>query len=317
MNSVAAGYAAGISGVVIGHPMDSAKVWLQTKGATTAATASANTTSSSTTATSTIAKNVGLGRPTMSTAPVATSTANMSTLAAAVPQERGFNLRSIRALYSGLAGPLVTVGLIQSVNFAIYDSMRRVLHGNNDSDYLNHDSLTNVTLSSMVAGSILAVVTSPLAVIKTKQQIMEWNFQRALHNTTRVRDFYVGFGPHCVAEIIGRGVYFYTYECCKRSFLQSKGEVTLGERCVSAAMAGIVCWTTIFPFDALRNRMYAQSLSSGDLSAWEMARSMYREQNSLRPFFRGFGVTVLRAGPVAAAVLPIYDTTLEWLSAEP
>lgn len=321
INSVTAGYAAGIAGVLIGHPLDSAKVWIQTKGATSATTTT-TTTPNASLSPSTLTKNVGRSRPT--TASTVATTANMSTLAHSVvpPEQRGFNLRSIRALYSGLAGPLVTVGMIQSVNFAIYDSMRRALHqGDDDLDYLYHDSLVHVTLASMVAGSILAVVTSPLSVIKTKQQIMEWNFQKAFANTTRVKDFYVGFGPHCVAEIVGRGVYFATYEHCKRSFRQfhdnNTTAVSLPERCVSAAVAGITCWTVIFPFDNLRNRMYAQSLSSGDLSCWEMAKSMYREQHSFRPFFRGFGVTVLRAGPVAAAVLPIYDTTLEWLSVEP
>ena len=326
INSVTAGYVAGIAGVVIGHPLDSAKVWLQTKGTTTTTTTATPNTSLS----STLTKGQRGVRPTAPVVATTTSaTANMSTLAhqsvgvLSPPPQRGFNLRSIRALYSGLSGPLVTVGMIQSVNFAIYDSMRRTLY-QGDLNYLNHDSLVNVTLSSMVAGSILAVFTSPLSVIKTKQQIMEWNFQRALLTTPRVKDFYVGFGPHCVAEIVGRGVYFTTYEYCKRTFRQQEDHnnnnntsVSLPQRCVSAAVAGIVCWTIIFPFDALRNRMYAQSLSSsGDYkSSWEMAKSMYREQHSFKPFFRGFGVTVLRAGPVAAAVLPIYDTTLEWLSA--
>jgi solute carrier family 25 carnitine/acylcarnitine transporter 20/29 len=216
--------------------------------------------------------------------------------------------------------------MIQSVNFAIYDSMRRVLHRRShpeasDADYLNHDSLTNITISSMVAGSVLAIFTSPLLVIKTKQQIMEWPVKKAVLDTLHSsKNFYVGFGPHCVAEVFGRGVYFCTYESLKRSFLKHKPlntTVTLQERCVSAAMAGIVCWSMIFPFDALRSRMYAQALSPvTPMTSWEMAKNMYREQNSMRPFFRGFGVTVVRAGPVAAAVLPIYDTTLEWLSTD-
>lgn len=327
--SISAGYVAGISGVVIGHPFDSMKVWLQTKGATppTPTTAAASSASTS------VANNVssGLTRAPLTTA-ASTPSNNMSTLAVpATHQERGFNLRSVRALYSGVSGPLATVGMIQSVNFAIYDSMRRILYKRQhpdacDSDYLSHDSLYNVTISSMVAGGVLACMTSPLLVIKTKQQIMDWNFQRAFVDSLRsnknfAKSFYVGFGPHCVAEIGGRAVYFCTYEGLKRTFSHykpSNESVTLQERCVSAALAGIVCWSIIFPFDFLRSRMYAQALSSTTVSnhksSWEMAKSIYREHNSLRPFYRGFGVTVLRAGPVAAAVLPIYDTTLEWLS---
>jgi hypothetical protein len=336
LNSVTAGYAAGSFGVLVGQPMDTAKVWLQTKGATPVSPAVPTTKSNA------VANNVstGLTRPSSSSSSLTTTSSssaanNMSTLS--VPQERGFNLRSIRALYSGVSGPLMTVGMIQSINFAIYDSLRRVLHRRThpdapDSAYLNTDSLAHVTVSAMVAGGVLACFTSPLLVIKTKQQIMEWNFQKAFLDTVRsskksiLSSFYVGFGPHCVAAVCGRGIYFYSYETLKRTFLQNRkdgGEarttmtVSLPERCVSAALSGILCWSIIFPFDALRSRMYAQALSSSSLTAkssWEMAKSMYREQQSLRPFYRGFAVTVLRAGPVAATVLPIYDTTLEWLS---
>ncbi len=41
-----------------------------------------------------------------------------------------------------------------------------------------------------------------------------------------------------------------------------------------------------------------------------MAQAVYRE----RALYRGFSVTVLRAGPVAAMVLPVYDLALEYLS---
>jgi hypothetical protein len=36
--------------------------------------------------------------------------------------------------------------------------------------------------------------------------------------------------------------------------------------------------------------------------------------HSERAFYRGFSISILRAGPVAASVLPVYDLTLEWLS---
>jgi hypothetical protein len=40
---------------------------------------------------------------------------------------------------------------------------------------------------------------------------------------------------------------------------------------------------------------------------------MYAEQG-WRGFFRGFTVTILRAGPVAAFILPVYDVALDQLN---
>jgi hypothetical protein len=96
-----------------------------------------------------------------------------------------------------------------------------------------------------------------------------------------------------------------------------KQPITLVERMGCAAASGTLCWSVIFPIDAVRSRLFAQSsealLSGQSATVRGMARSIY-EQGGYLAFFRGFSVTVLRAGPVAATVLPIYDMTLEYLS---
>ena len=61
--------------------------------------------------------------------------------------------------------------------------------------------------------------------------------------------------------------------------------------------------------------MYTQSVR-GDASgttAIQMACKMWNSEGKWRPFFRGYFVTIARAGPVAAVSLPCYDLTLEWL----
>jgi solute carrier family 25 carnitine/acylcarnitine transporter 20/29 len=242
----------------------------------------------------------------------------------------------------------VTVGMVQSINFAVYDSCRRMLYnldhpqqqqhddGNiqgSSTNYLHNDSLYNVAASSMVAGSILACFTSPMLIVKTQQQVHGHSFRQAAHEMIRpdkakplqFRNMFVGFGVHSFSEIIGRAVYFVTYEHLKRSLFQYRCQqnpdltvVHLKDRMASAAMSGILCWAAIFPIDAVRCRLYAVRPSVvcrtfPRLTAVHMAAHMY-QQAGWRAFYRGFGVTVLRAGPVAAAVLPVYDVTLETLS---
>jgi hypothetical protein len=68
--------------------------------------------------------------------------------------------------------------------------------------------------------------------------------------------------------------------------------------------------------DALRARLYSQTIMHGGASsqgALELFRAIYTQQG-IMPFYRGFGVTLLRAGPVSAAILPIYDMTLDWIN---
>lgn len=363
VHSVAAGYVAGICGVIVGHPMDSAKVWMQTKDTlllpSPSSTRSQPSSLTLSSLHSTSALNLTAATATTGTrSSMNTTTANMSTLVTAPPTRKV----SLRALYAGVSGPLVMVGLVQSVHFAIYDSTRRVLHrrASPDSrhdqlDYLHHDAIHNVALSAMTAGSVLAFFTSPLILIKTKQQIMMWDFKKAfletLHQPRRGRrpvaatsmlqwtNFYTGFGPHFFIETVGRGIYFASYETLKRYFQSThdvhrqhehypqlsppppqpssnSSSITIQERCVSAAIAGMTSWAIMFPMDALRARLYSQTIMHGGASsqgALELFRSIYTQQG-IMPFYRGFGVTLLRAGPVSAAILPIYDMTLDWIN---
>jgi len=324
LNNVTAGYVAGFFGTIVGHPLDSIKVLMQTNNYHSASSsggaASANTVVSAS-ASSTAASNA---------ATTNALTRNMSTVTE-IANSSASSKRSLRALYAGITGPVLTVGGINAFVFSLYDTSRRIFHqvsvhnGNatNKENYLHQDSLFNVFLAATTAGSIVSLLTSPFQVIKTKQQIMVWSFRKAIRDTSSIKSLFVGFRPHLFCEGLGRGVYFTTYEVLKRSIIARKQEsasvdgtvsITLPERAFCAALSGASCWAFIFPADVLRCRLYARSIvsPSQQTGAWEMTKSIYKQGgNSIKPFFRGFWVTVARAGPVAATVLPIYDLILE------
>lgn len=299
-NSVIAGYAAGISGTIVGHPFDSAKVWLQT-----------NTNSSS----------IGTQAGTPTTVPSNKTTRSTqvalvtNTTTYAPPLRAQAVAQHVKRLYAGITGPLLTVGIVQSLNFAVYDSTRRMLYGwqhsaHNDLDYLHADSLMNVGVAGGVAGAVLSLITSPMHVVKTQQQIHNISLRQALQEN-QGRRLFVGMTPHLLSSTIGRAIYLVTYESAKRyaSNNNADGHLSLTVRALAAATAGIVSWSLIFPLDSVRSRMYA---SAGDTktSVRQVWNQMWRE----RSLYRGYRMTVLRAGPVAATVLPVYDLTLGYLN---
>ncbi|KAL3809875.1 hypothetical protein ACHAXA_001300 [Cyclostephanos tholiformis] len=356
-NGLVAGYAAGITGVIVGHPLDSIKVLLQTNGGVSSGA------QRSSSRVNTPAGGHVITRASSSAAIVAqpgsvSVKANVSTVAAgtsaqsqtASSQGSILGNRSLRALYAGMTGPLLTSGIVQSLNFATYDTARRVLYNhqwqsenpNNavvqiqPKDYLYHDNLSNVALASFISGSSVSVVTSPMAVVKTKQQLMGWGFRKAISVTYLsggLRSFYTGFGAHFICESFGRSYYMLAYELSKRQLAQAKANVqsstdftnrmttenlSCPERMLCAASAGMTSWALIFPFDVIKSKLYARTLTNqasptafGGIS---LARQLVREQG-IRSLYRGIGVTVARGGPVAAVVLPVYDSVLAWASA--
>lgn len=366
-NGLVAGYSAGICGIVVGHPLDSIKVLLQA-GNSVSSSGAPLATSAGTSATL-VTSGPAISRASSTTAGnVAQSTsvkANVSTVAAAPSQRQSFSMfsneskigkRSLRALYSGVTGPLLTTGILQSLNFAIYDSVRRELYqrqiqsadsncliGNGQpDDYLHYDNLSNIALSSAIAGASTSILTSPMVIVKTKQQLMVWGFRKAIRETysngglNGMRNFYTGFGVHFFCDTVGRSVYMYTYELLKRMLAQAKENkqsttplsknniggvstqnLSVPERMICAASAGMTCWAFIFPADVIRSKLYAKSLTSqSSLTTYDginLARKMVQEQG-IRSLYRGVGITVARAGPVAAAILPVYDSVLAWVS---
>ena len=356
-DGLVAGYIAGITGIVVGHPLDSIKVLLQTNYGSGAATSSGVQR-----ATAATVSSAGQIRAYSSSNAIQSSSAkaNISQTATAISSQGSIiGKRSLRALYSGVTGPILTTGIFQSLNFAIYDSVRRVSYqqqiqsedditiNRRPDDYLHYDNLSNAFIASFIAGASTSILTSPMIIVKTKQQIKNWGFRRSIKETylsglskqpnilNGIRNFYTGFGFHFFCDSIGRGVYMYSYELLKRQLAQAKlynkstteqqqsnnrvstANLSIPERMICAASSGMICWAFIFPADVIRSKLYAKSLNTKiqptTMDGIHLARQMVKEQG-IKSLYRGMGVTVLRAGPVAAAVLPVYDSVLEWLS---
>ena len=317
MNSVVAGYCAGMSGTLVGHPLDSIKVWKQTQ--------------SHRGATPLWNYNSKQGIRVIYQSPAAQQChsrclTSSSAAASTMMMNRWTNTtQTLRGLYAGVSGPLVTVGLIQAINFCIYDSTRRYLHQRDTGSvagYLTDDHISNVALSGAVVGAASAAVTNPLLHIKVKQQVAAPRQLRYLDAVAHavdwrgcarsaLRNLYTGAVPHAASEITGRTVYFVTYEVLKRYLRRDRddGQNTLAQRMMAASTSGVVCWCVIYPLDAMRSRMFATSKQS-------VVKTMHKmlAEGGWRAFYRGLGITLLRAGPVHAFVLPVYDLTLARLS---
>jgi len=291
-NSLISGYVAGSIGIAFGHPLDSLKVKLQTQA--------------------------------------------VNYIDESPPLQLRNAASRLKSLYAGIGPPLVTVGLLSSVNFTIYDSSRRHLfelfpspsrvgNGSVEPSYLTDDSFSNIALASLCSGFVVSLLSAPVQAIKVLQQVrpdltLKESVRRIYsHKPSSVRNFFIGYPVHFVAEAPGRTVYFLSYEVVKRKQCEARGvsslDATLSERIAAAVFSGVTCWASIYPFDCVRSQMLAHEArfpNEASPTCRKMATTMYRE-HGIGGFTRGFGLTVLRAGPVASVVLPIFDYTFAFL----
>jgi len=333
LDPMCAGYVAATVGILVGHPLDSMKVLLQTRSSGVDTVVSSAPTKLPTTASLSVSRNL----------PNVTNISSVSNMGRVSDRKR-----SIRALYAGVSGPLLTTGIVASMNFAIYDTFRRILdHNDHDGvgtgsgrNYLYHDSILNVAISGAGSGAIVSFAISPLKVVKTKQQLMLWSMKKAVKATVAhqggFRNFYSGFGVHFLCETIGRGVYYTSYEYFKRvvirrnTIIADAGQtdsnknfdtdpvtmISLKERMQCAAITGIVTWSIVFPLDVIRSKIYARATSLPKTVACPSSSQIVLEvwmKGGFKQFLKPFALALARAGPVHAIVLPIYDLTFDWL----
>jgi solute carrier family 25 carnitine/acylcarnitine transporter 20/29 len=188
-------------------------------------------------------------------------------------------------------------------------------------------SYTDVFVSGFVAGLILSVVTIPSNVIKVQLQTTTVstfpNGMRGilacgkwLYKNEGIAGLYRGGIPQIGMETIGRGCYFLAYDWAKKGLgWTDKEELSMGKKILAASCAGVAGWATIYPLDVIKNRIQAQPGIGKDRQYKGVVDCVLKSYRAEGPtvFFRGFQFTLLRAAPVSAVLLPVYDTTHSYL----
>lgn len=294
--SFAAGSIAGATGIFVGHPFDSLKVRVQ----------------------------VG------------------ETL-----RDQKMDLATVRQLYRGVVPPIVTAGSTQAINFAVYEHCKSKIHQFvNGGRKLRPEeelySLSTTFWGGTCSGAIISLLTSPIGMVKIQQQVVsEANVVsciRSLYQKSGIRVFYRAYLSSFVMEAPGRGVYLWTYECVKFNLakyaaisnaglpltstswegIDSVKAYKTAPFAVSAtagACAGMFSWLVVYPLDVIKSRMQRDAHRQQFTSFWQCWQDTWRA-GGIRSLYRGIGYTLLRAGPVAASILPVYDAVKSYLNQE-
>lgn len=225
-------------------------------------------------------------------------------------------------LYRGVLPPLLTSGAISSLTFSMYEYFKSRLR-----EDLSFSHLSAVFVSGTISGAIISIVTSPISCVKLQQQLSTTKgiIPTIYHmkQSHGVLSFYRGYSPFFIMESFGRGVYLHNYEFSK-SFLKRRvwpqifpmkemkhdTNDSLTIRMISAAYAGCSSWLAVYPFDVIKSRLQLDIKREKYRSIQGCIRHIYME-HGISGFFRGLSFTMIRAAPVAATVLPVYEFAAE------
>ena len=248
--SFAAGCIAGAFGQLVGHPLDTVKVWAQTG----------------------------------------------SKEALRLP---------FRALFRGIAGPIVSAGGVQSVRLGMYETFRRCWGPSEAST-----PLPVVGLSSASAGLVVSFILCPLHRVKVAQQLYGGGLYATARQLRREGSLYRGLPAVVLFE--ANGLYMSAYVQMKRVLAGREGELRLWARVVAGASANVLTWAVLFPLDTIRSVQQSTPPGSHHQPPEGLVCSARRlvASGGWRRLYRGYGFTLLRAGPVAGVILPAFDGLL-------
>ncbi|KAF8493017.1 carnitine/acyl carnitine carrier [Russula emetica] len=138
-----------------------------------------------------------------------------------------------------------------------------------------------------------------------------------IYRTGGIRALYRGLSATIWRDVGGYGLYFYGYEGTLRLFAPTTPVHPSPSASPPSRLDWIIGWIATFPFDVLKTRLQAGIITgmgmgadtntdTGLGSSWRTAHKMYAESGG-RVFWRGLVPTLVRAVPVNMAVFGTFE----------
>lgn len=227
----------------------------------------------------------------------------------------------VRGFFQGIASPIFGASLENATLFMAYNQTSKLLER-----YPNVSEIQNILISGAVAGSFASLVLTPVELVKCKLQVANLEnklnkLPNAVMKNTKIFPTVVeilkakgifglwqGQSSTFVRESVGGIVWFATYELLKRQFkeLHPHEDNKTWELLVSGAAAGLTFNGTTFPVDTIK------SITQTEHTTIKKAIVKVISKHGFSGFYRGLGITLIRAVPANATVFYTYETLSKW-----
>lgn len=224
-----------------------------------------------------------------------------------------------RTLWRGCTGPIMLAGGLQALNLGLYENLRRAACLHVHPDQKCSPELTPLPVvggAAASAGLGISLLTCPLSRIKVVQQLCGGSFIPTARSLYNDGSLYRGLGATALWET-SRGIYMVAYVSYKRLITHQKAvdepmPTPLWGRVFAGASANVTCWFIMYPVDVCRTIQQSSPIGAAHVHPPGMLTSMQdmMREGGLARLYRGFGFTLLRAGPVSGVLLPLFDVTL-------
>ncbi|RCH79187.1 hypothetical protein CU098_002554, partial [Rhizopus stolonifer] len=242
-----------------------------------------------------------------------------------------------RGFFRGMIPPLVTVSIIKSVSFSIYEGTKKHLLSNG----FRFDNLNSVTqvaaIGGGVSGAFIGILSCPLELVKIQRQLEQmilkseiesgrvsaseaapnqsstsWHAVKQIVKRKGIFGLWSGLGCHSARDALGTSIYFGGYESMKYILSKQGQDGSPIVHFMSGGFCGILSWLFVFPVDAIKTNLQKDIMMPKPKYAGvlDCTRRLVKK-NGIKGLYRGLSVTLLRAFPIHSLNFLVYEQVLK------
>ncbi|XP_076023292.1 solute carrier family 25 member 45 [Genypterus blacodes] len=229
-----------------------------------------------------------------------------------------YSNEGVHGLFKGMAFPVLTTGITNSVVFGCYNNALNYLTHSQRHDPGKPHSAAHVFMAGCFSGAMQVFVTAPIDLVKVRLQ--------GQTNTSLYR------GPsHCVAVILKEngvrglyrggmalalrdvpcyGLYFLPYEVTCKALTESGKQPGTFAILLAGGVAGVVTWACATPMDVVKARLQMSGAGGRVYTGVLHCIRISLREEGVRFFFRGLLLNSVRAFPVNAITFLTYESLM-------
>jgi len=215
-----------------------------------------------------------------------------------------------RGFYRGVGAPLISLSLLNTINFASYAKLRKLVNAEYGWDWRN-------AAAGVMVGPFASTISTIEHVVKTQMQldnVMDKKYRSSGHCISLLVKshgptiLYTGHITNTVRESLFLGSYFFAYEGLKVLFLNSnfQGGVAIP---MAGGIAGASAWFISFPLDCIKAGVQGQAFDSKKkMNGIEVTKQLLKK--GVRGLYRGVTPSIIRAFLVSGTRFSAYEATI-------
>eukprot|EP00698_Gefionella_okellyi_P008929 TRINITY_DN2238_c0_g1_i2.p1 TRINITY_DN2238_c0_g1~~TRINITY_DN2238_c0_g1_i2.p1 ORF type:complete len:256 (-),score=32.67 TRINITY_DN2238_c0_g1_i2:257-1024(-) len=230
----------------------------------------------------------------------------------------------IQGLYKGVASPIAGQMFHRAILLTTYGQAKISLGATNE------ESLSRFFWAGCVTGAVASFTEGPIDFFKSQVQVQVirqaanpglpveyagvWDCARKIVGKRGIAGAYQGLGATLVRNIPANGVYFISYEWCRRYFAGPAGDVSRlpqWQVLLSGAAGGTMYWLATYPTDVVKSVMQTDAIqpTARRYRSWGHAVSVLWQEGGAKRFWKGFTPCLARS-PIANGVMFVVFETV-------